>query len=76
MFIFLAVWNSSISVTFQLYYKNDQRNSGRQYAPTKGNQEKTARIIDSMDLIDIMDLIDRYVERMREKERKRKRKKS
>ena len=25
------------------------------YAPTKGNQEKTDRIIDIMDLIDIMD---------------------
>ena len=28
------------------------------YAPTKGNQEKTDRIIDIMDLIDIMDIID------------------
>ena len=28
------------------------------YASTKGNQEKTDRIIDIMDLIEIMDLID------------------
>ena len=31
----------------------------RRYAPTKGNQEKTDRIIDIIDIIDIVDLIDR-----------------
>ena len=34
-------------------FKNDRR-----YASTKGNQEKTDRVIDIMDLIDIMDRID------------------
>ena len=29
-----------------------------EYTPTKGNQEKTDRIIDIIDLIDIMDIID------------------
>ena len=29
----------------------------RGYAPTKGNQEKTDRIIDSIDIIDLIDIL-------------------
>ena len=48
----------------------------RRYTPTKGNQEKTDRIIDIIDLMDIMDLLDRQRigEKKREKEGSREKK--
>ena len=38
----------------------------RRYAPTKGNQEKTARIIDIIDIMDLIDILD-HGEKKREK---------
>ena len=50
--------NNNINIHIVLSIKNDRRNSG---GTTKGNQEKTDRIIDIIDIrdiIDIMDLVD------------------
>ena len=73
-------FSKEIQVALQLCQKRPEKL--RRYAPTKGDQEKTDRIIDIIHIIDIMDLLDtidlidiqRKGEKRKETERKKRRK--